>query len=294
MPAPSPATRCRLAVAGSLLPLAGLLGLFQSGVCPALGDPNPLLRGFPVLPALGVVATVAGAAVVWCATAVLARTVKEGREQIATATEWFDGAYRELEATNARLREFSFKDDVTGLYNRRFFSIRLDEEINRYRRYGRPIAVVLLDLDGFKTVNDRMGHAAGDETLRGVAHLLTEHTRDTNIVCRYGGDEFAVLLVETTGASARLYADRLRQLIAQYPFAHACTVSASFGVASVPDDVAASSDEIVRCADEALYAAKRAGKNTVSARADAGAEGAEAVAGGAEGEIAAAAGGRSS
>jgi diguanylate cyclase (GGDEF)-like protein len=209
-----------------------------------------------------------GAVVVWRCTGTLSQTIEEQREEIATSAQRFDAAYGELETANSRLKEVSFKDEVTGLYNRRFFSIRLDEEVNRYRRFRRPMAVVLLDLDGFKTVNDRMGHAAGDDTLRDVAHVLSKHSRDTNVVCRFGGDEFAVLLVETSGAGARLYADRLRQLIARYPFAHGCRVSASFGVASVPDDGAESSEEIVRCADEALYAAKRAGKNTVSARAD--------------------------
>jgi diguanylate cyclase (GGDEF)-like protein len=273
---------CRLAAACALLPVGALVYVFYAAVAPAprAGGPEMLTSVFQALLILTLLGVGTGAAVVWRCSGTLSRTIEEQREEIATSAQRFDAAYRELETANSRLKEFSFKDEITGLYNRRFFTIRLDEEVNRYRRYRRPMAVVLLDLDGFKAVNDRMGHAAGDETLRDVAHVLSKHSRDTNVVCRFGGDEFAVLLVETSGLGARLYADRLRQLIAAYPFAHGCRVSASFGVASVPDEDAESSEEIVRCADEALYAAKRAGKNTVCARGDMRAEREAVTAGG--------------
>src|SRR5499425_2852592 len=176
-----------------------------------------------------------------------------------------DAAYKELESTNARLKETSFKDEVTGLYNRRFFSLRLEEELSRYRRFNHPVSVVLLDLDGFKAVNDDLGHAVGDDTLRDVAQILMKHSRGINVVSRYGGDEFAVLLVETSKAGARLYADRIRQIISTYPFSHGKPITASFGVASLPEDEATTAEDLFRAADEALYAAKRAGKNQVAA-----------------------------
>src|SRR3990172_412911 len=179
-----------------------------------------------------------------------------------------DAAYRELESTNARLKEVSFKDEVTRLYNRRFFSIRLEEEVSRYRRFNPPVSVVLLDLDAFKSVNDELGHAAGDETLRGMAEILLRHSRGINVICRYGGDEFAVLLVETSKAGARLYADRIRYVLSSYQFAHRRRVTASFGIASLPEDVAPTADDLIQAADEALYAAKRAGKNRVSVHED--------------------------
>jgi len=103
------------------------------------------------------------------------------------------------------------RDEVTQLYNRRFFSLRLEEEISRFRRFNHPVSVVVLDLDGFKSVNDEFGHAVGDETLRDVGQILMKHSRGINVVSRYGGDEFAVLLVETSKSGARLYADRIRQ-----------------------------------------------------------------------------------
>jgi diguanylate cyclase (GGDEF)-like protein len=193
-------------------------------------------------------------------------------EQQAAALDRYamrlDSAYQELESTNARLKEFSFKDEVTGLYNRRFFSIRLEEEVSRYRRFNHPVSVVLLDLDAFKSVNDDLGHAAGDETLRGMAEILLRHSRGINVICRYGGDEFAVLLVETSKAGARLYADRIRYVLSSYQFAHLRRVTASFGIASLPEDVAPTADDLIQAADEALYAAKRAGKNRVSVHED--------------------------
>src|SRR5262250_1815323 len=196
-------------------------------------------------------------------------------EQQAAALDRYatrlDAAYQELESTNARLKEFSFKDEVTGLYNRRFFSIRLEEEVSRYRRFNHPVSVVLLDLDGFKAINDDMGHAAGDETLRDMSEILMRYSRGINVICRYGGDEFAVLLVETSKAGARLYADRIRHVLSTHPFAHGRRVTASFGIASLPEDVAPAADELIRAADEALYAAKRAGKNRVSVHEDIGA-----------------------
>jgi diguanylate cyclase (GGDEF)-like protein len=179
-----------------------------------------------------------------------------------------DNAYKEIETSNAQLKEFSFKDVVTGLYNRRFFSIRLEEEVSRYRRFNHPVSVVLLDLDGFKAVNDELGHAAGDETLRGMAEILLKHSRGINVISRYGGDEFAVLLVETSKAGARLYADRIRYVLPTYRFGHGRRITASFGIASLPEDVVPGPDELIRAADEALYAAKRAGKNRVSVHED--------------------------
>jgi diguanylate cyclase (GGDEF)-like protein len=192
-------------------------------------------------------------------------TIEQQAAEINTFATRLDAAYKELESTNARLKETSFKDEVTGLYNRRFFSLRLEEELSRYRRFNHPVSVVLLDLDGFKAVNDEFGHTVGDDTLREIAQILMKHSRGINVVSRYGGDEFAVLLVETSKAGARLYADRIREVVAKYPFSHGKVVTASFGVASLPDDEAGTAEDLYRAADEALYAAKRAGKNQVAA-----------------------------
>jgi diguanylate cyclase (GGDEF)-like protein len=191
-------------------------------------------------------------------------TIEQQAAEVDRFARRLDAAYSELEFANARLKEFSFKDEVTGLYNRRFFTIRLEEEVSRYRRFNHPMSVVLLDLDGFKAINDDLGHAAGDETLRDMAEILMRYSRGINVICRYGGDEFIVLLVETSKDGARLYADRIRHVLSRHPFAHGRPLTASFGIASLPEDVTPAADDLIRAADEALYAAKRAGKNRVS------------------------------
>ena len=174
-----------------------------------------------------------------------------------------DAAYRELEATNAKLKETSFKDEVTGLYNRRFFSLRLEEEISRFRRFNHPVSVVVLDLDGFKSVNDEFGHAVGDETLRDVGQILMKHSRGINVVSRYGGDEFAVLLPHTPysgaiDAARRLCVDTEKTPVVVGALQVRITVSA--GVSSVEGNDRDGMDLVAR-ADAALYEAKRAGRN---------------------------------
>jgi diguanylate cyclase (GGDEF)-like protein len=194
----------------------------------------------------------------------LRATIASQAAEIARYRERLEEADKELEVTQARLKETSFKDELTGLYNRRFFFVRLEEEISRHRRFSHPVAVVLFDLDGFKEVNDGQGHMIGDETLREIGGVLTRYSRGINVLARYGGDEFAILLVETSKEGARLYAERIRQIISSHSYAHAMRVTASFGVASLPEDEAATAEDLVRIADEGLYAAKRGGKNQVA------------------------------
>ncbi len=164
---------------------------------------------------------------------------------------------------NARLEDLSFKDALTDVYNRRYFIVRIEEESRRHLRFAEPVSLVLLDLDRFKDVNDRFGHRAGDEALREVAQVLLKHSRNFTVVTRYGGDEFAVLLVNTGKDGAVAYGERIREIIAEHAFAHG-TVTVSLGVASLPED-AASGDDLVVAADKAMYEAKRLGRNRVVA-----------------------------
>jgi len=210
---------------------------------------------------------IAGAFIIWDLAIALSHrasavSLARHAHEVHQFAQRLERSYADLEETNARLREASFKDEVTGLYNRRFFSVRLEEEIARYRRFDHPVSVVLLDLDNFKALNDDLGHAAGDEALRVVGEALALHSRGINVICRYGGDEFAVLLVETPKSGAECYAERIREALESHAFAHGRRVTASFGVAALPEDIGPGGD-LVRAADEALYDAKRAGRNRV-------------------------------
>jgi diguanylate cyclase (GGDEF)-like protein len=163
---------------------------------------------------------------------------------------------------NARLEDLSFKDALTDVYNRRYFMVRIEEEWRRHSRFAEPVSLVLLDFDRFKDVNDRFGHRAGDEALKEVARLLMKHSRNFTVVTRFGGDEFAVLLVNTPRAGAVTYAQRIREVVEQHAFAHG-PVTVSLGVASLPED-AANGDDLVAAADKAMYHAKRLGRNRVA------------------------------
>jgi diguanylate cyclase (GGDEF)-like protein len=243
--------------------LTGLvLGLLATGAHvagrarPRLPDPPPIAEA-PPWPVLDDPAARAFLRLV-------TRVESQAQEVDLLATR-LEGAYRELETTTSRLKQLSFRDEVTGLYNRRFFSLRLEEEVSRYRRFSRPVSVVMVDVDRFKAVNDELGHPAGDEALRDIGRILVRHSRGFNVIARFGGDEFAVLLVETPKAGAQLYADRIRHVIAGHAFAHGVRVTASFGVSSLPEDDVRSPEELIRSADAALYAAKRGGRNRVVA-----------------------------
>jgi diguanylate cyclase (GGDEF)-like protein len=170
----------------------------------------------------------------------------------------------EHQRLKSRFETLALEDSLTGLLNHRAFLERLTGELNRAQREGYPVSLVALDIDYFKEINDELGHAAGDQTLREVAQLLLKQSRGINVIARYGGDEFVVFLVETTKAGARLYAERMRQAISAFPVSHGRRLTASFGIANVPEDTEGASEEMVRAADDALYAAKRAGKNQVA------------------------------
>ena len=162
---------------------------------------------------------------------------------------------------NARLEELSFKDPLTGVYNRRYFSLRLEEEAKRQARFAEPLSLVLIDVDRFKSINDELGHRAGDDALQETAKVILANSRSFSIVTRYGGDEFAVLLVNTPKAGAVKYGQRIRDIIERHRFAHG-PLTVSVGIATLPDDVLASED-LVPAADRALYAAKRLGRNAI-------------------------------
>jgi diguanylate cyclase (GGDEF)-like protein len=171
-----------------------------------------------------------------------------------------------LDETLAQLRQLAQRDELTKLFNRREFQRILEEEWDRSVRFDRPFALVMVDIDHFKRINDTYGHQTGDEILRHVASLLAGQVRNVDRVARYGGEEFALIMVETDRTSAVEGMKRLGVLLAETP----CIVSSeltievtlSAGVASSQGD-AASATELVAVADKALYAAKKAGRNRI-------------------------------
>jgi diguanylate cyclase (GGDEF)-like protein len=165
-----------------------------------------------------------------------------------------------------RLSSQVFVDFVTGLFNRRAFEEHLTVELDRARRYERPLSILLLDLDGFKEVNDSFGHAVGDQVLRSVGEILRAIFRTTDRVCRYGGDEFAVIFPETAKDDVLRLAERLRRRVAGINVngERRSGITASIGVSSYLRD-ADGLAELVARADQALYRAKSEGRNQVTA-----------------------------
>lgn len=172
--------------------------------------------------------------------------------------------------TLAAMERRAVADPLTDLFNRAYFETALRREIERCRRSGGSSALLLIDLDRFKQVNDTLGHRSGDDVLRRVGRIVLEQVRAVDIPCRYGGDELAAVLTDTDARTAKRVAERVRALVAAQ-FADAVVpVTTSIGVAQLR---ASSSldDELFQSADRALYEAKRAGGNrVVLARASAG------------------------
>ena len=164
---------------------------------------------------------------------------------------------------NARLEDLSFRDGLTELYNRRYFALRIDEEVKRHTRFGHPLSLVVLNIDRFEQLNGDRGPALSDEVLREVARQLVKHSRSFTIIARLDGDDFAALLANTPKAGAVTYSQRIRGIIESHPFAHG-TVTASFGVAGLPAD-AASAEDLIAAARRALSEAKGLGPNRVTA-----------------------------
>ncbi|HEX7277212.1 MAG TPA: GGDEF domain-containing protein, partial [Acidimicrobiales bacterium] len=159
----------------------------------------------------------------------------------------------------------SLTDGLTGLWNRRHLALRIEAELSRAVRFGEPFSVLYCDLDGFKPVNDTLGHQAGDTVLIETARRLTDATREVDIVARPGGDEFTLLLPKTGLAGALRLADKIRVAIGGRPFDLDGTpvgVSVSVGVAAYPEH-GSSGKELLAAADSALYRAKAGGRNRV-------------------------------
>jgi len=174
-------------------------------------------------------------------------------------------ANHELKEANSRLQQLLVHDEKTALLNYRAFSVRLQDEFRRARRYREYLSLMMLDLDEYKNVNDRYGHVAGDEVLREFGRILSTTTRETDVVARYGGDEFVVLLPATAGPPAFKLAERIRQAMESHRFPAGDAwlgVTSSQGIATYPvNPRIVGHEDLIREADKALYQAKQAGRN---------------------------------
>jgi diguanylate cyclase (GGDEF)-like protein len=168
---------------------------------------------------------------------------------------------------NARLYELATVDGLTGLYVRRYFDARLKEELLRAHRFGAEFALIIMDLDGFKQLNDRYGHPIGDRVLREIAQVVRRNMRGIDIAARYGGEEFAFILPRTGLVDAHVVAERIRVDVADHRVVLSdqtvLRVTASFGVAGYPESGGGDAAAMVHRADVALYRAKATGKNRV-------------------------------
>ena len=162
-----------------------------------------------------------------------------------------------------RVKQLAYLDGLTGIFNRRFFELRIVEEMDRARRFQSGMAVLMVDIDQFKRLNDEFGHLLGDEVLRQVSSIFHQQVRKIDVVCRYGGEEFAILLSQTNPQHALAVAEKLRRLVESWQFPGVPRpVTISAGVATFPDH-GTSRDELVKSADAGLYAAKQGGRNRV-------------------------------
>lgn len=162
-----------------------------------------------------------------------------------------------------QVRQLAYRDGLTSVFNRRYFESQILQEISRAERYEGTLSVLMLDLDGFKKLNDEFGHLLGDEVLRRVSAIFSENLRKSDILCRYGGDEFAVLLPSTAGQNATKVAEKLRAAVASCEFPGVPRpVTLTIGVAAYPLH-GRDRDDLIKAADNALYAAKQAGRNRV-------------------------------
>jgi diguanylate cyclase (GGDEF)-like protein len=197
-----------------------------------------------------------------------ARTgIRYGREELGQLAQVFDDMAEVLEQREQLLQKQAITDPLTGLYNRRYFAELLPREMIRAERGGTSVAVILMDLDYFKRINDTLGHEAGDLALKSIGVLLRSKVRGSDIACRHGGEEFALVLPQADAEAARRRTEDIRvaveRLVLSYRGKPMGRMTASFGIALYPAN-AGDMDSLLRAADRALYEAKGAGRNCIA------------------------------
>jgi diguanylate cyclase (GGDEF)-like protein len=192
--------------------------------------------------------------------------VKRLQDELDLKNRELEEANRELEVANKRLRKLSITDGLTDLFNHRHIHELLHEEFERTARSGEPLAVAMFDLDRFKHVNDTYGHPTGDVILYETAQILKDSAREIDMVGRYGGEEFIVILPGTVEDEAARFAERVRSRVDEHVYRDEATevrMTVSGGVASYPGLEIPGPDELIKRADEALYSAKETGRDRI-------------------------------
>ena len=275
-------TRVLLALAlCSVIPSLLLAWTVFAVTIPSLGAEETLMRGgLRFLVAVAVLGMIVGGYIIWDIGETMARlaqmmagergdlehrhddvgtlmhaftkmlgTIDKQAAEINSFASRLDTAYNEMESTNARLKELVLKDEMTGLYNRRFFLLRLEEEIAGFRRFKHPLSVLFLHLDD---VED-LPLMEREDIQREFAAILLEHTHGTTVVSRYDGNRFAVLLVATSEIVARVYLGRIHEVVGKYSFAHGKVVTMRVGAVTLSDDQALPADvELLLAAADAV------------------------------------------
>jgi two-component system cell cycle response regulator len=195
------------------------------------------------------------------------KILEEARTELINLSTHYIKASLEQKSLIETLREQAIRDTLTGLFNYKGFQESLEKEIHRAKRYDCPMTVILADVDKFKKINDMYGHLAGDRLLKTIAEYLKKSLRKSDIIARYGGDEFAFILPETSSEGAMLAAQRIKATIESVSMAHEnkmVSVTMSFGIASLSPGETISQNDLIRNADSALYHAKNTGRNKCS------------------------------
>jgi len=198
--------------------------------------------------------------------AFFSRLIKVG-ENVAEKNRKLFTENRNLRSEIESLKEINFIDAATGIYNKRYLKIRLEEEFARARRYGFSLSSIFIDLDDFKSINDTYGHIIGDKLLKEVASVLEGLCRSEDVLTRFGGEEFVVLMPDTSDSEAVILAERIRKKVAGHIFFYGnikISVSASLGVSTLNNgdfEYVSDPEELICMADRAMYMVKQNGKN---------------------------------
>jgi len=186
--------------------------------------------------------------------------LKKRTDEVNLFSAKLEAANQEMAVMNRKLREMSYTDELTGIYNRRFFNLALEEEIRRAERYRHHFSLAILDIKHFKRINDEHGHARGDSVLAEIGRILKSESRASDVVCRFGGEEFAVILPETGLERAKLFAEKMLQSIRDNEFRldddSIVRVTMSVGVSMYPTG-GQTLEELVSTADQALYQGRK-------------------------------------